>query len=533
VASNGVSFTVTVSLSGCGSGSEALLSGNYAMLLQGFDNTQPIGIGAAFNADGSGHIATVGGVEDINSAGNLGLFIGLVIDSAESSYSVGSDQRGCLTIVTEAGTGTPTAASSPITLSFRFSLGSVGSAASGVASSGQLVEFDSTGPAGVNTAGILLMQAPGTFYKVEINGPYAFGAAGREVGSGEFGIAGILTTDGNGNITGGVADYNTDNGGNLDGTSGATDFPASPLTINAGGTYNIGSVVGRGDVAFSLSDGTAVSAAVYVISAGELLMLRADQQSSSAPLFAGRMLSQSETSFATGDLNTTAVYYASGLGTSGTRTDLGIISASGTGTFSITLNQNDSGVLTSGSSSSGVYTVGSNGRALVSGIGKHNLVLYLAAPNEGFTLDSGAHCESGFLAPQIGGPFTNASAESPPPYAFGTTQPGDPHVDDISGVYNFDGIGNITGTSDDNSTGNGGTLNAGESINYTYAIDSTGTGVIPAGCSFTAGTCDFIFIVISPPGPTPPFGQVVLMDANSTTTYPALKMAGSSQAVGQ
>ena len=523
VASNGVGFTVTAALSGCGSGSEALLSGNYAMLVQGFDNMQPIGIGGVFDADGSGHVATGGvGAEDINSAGNLGHFIGLGIDPATSSYSVGSDQRGCLTLVTKAGMGTPSPASSPITISFRFSLGSVGSAVSGVASSGQVVEFDSTGPNGVNTAGYLLRQDPTAFYKAEINGPYVFGAAGREVGSGEFGIAGVLTTDGNGNITGGVADYNTDNGGNLDGASGATDFPASPLTFNAGGTYDIDTHSGRGDVVFFLSDGTIASAAVYVISANEILMLRADQQNSSTPLFAGRMLTPSKTSFGNGDLNGTAVYYASGLGTSGTRTELDIVTASGSGTFSVTLNQNDSGALTSGSSSSGVYTVSANGRALISGIGKHNSVFYLTAPNEGFGLDASAHCESGFLAPQSGGPFTNASAESPPPYAFGTIQLGDTYAPDGSGFFSFDGSGNVTGAHDLDSTGSGGTLSPDQPVSNTYAIDSTGTGVIPAGCSFTAGTCGLIFMVISPPSATSPFGQLVFMDAESGDPVPRL-----------
>ena len=166
-----------------------------------------------------------------------------------------------------------------------------------------------------------------------------------------------------------------------------------------------------------------------------------------------------------------------------------------------------------------------NGRVLVSGIGKHNSVLYLAARNEGFGLGSGAHCESGFLAPQNGGPFTDASTESPPPYAFGTIQPGNTHVDNSAGVISFDGNGNITGTSDDNSTGNGGSLNPGQSMNYTCAIDSTGTGVIPSGWSFTAGNCSFIFMVISPPSASSPFVEVVLMDANSSNTYPALKTA--------
>jgi hypothetical protein len=516
VASNGVGFTVTAALSACGSGSESLLSGHYAMLLQGFDNTQPIGIGGVFEADGSGHITI--GVEDINSAGNLGLFIGLGIDTAKSSYSVGSDQRGCLTIVTEAGTGNPSQAS-PITLSFRFSLGSV---TSGVASSGHLIEFDSTGPNGVNTAGYLERQDTSAFSNSAINGSYAFGASAREVGLGEFGLAGVFTTDGNGNITAGAADYNTDNGGNLDGVSGATDFPASPLTVKAGGTYNIGTYLGHGSLDFFLSDGTGVGAAVYVISATELLVMMEYPQSSHSPLYVGRILQQSKSSFGTGDLNGTAVYYASGLGTSGTRTELDIVTASGSGTFSVTLNQNDSGALTSGSSSSGVYTVSANGRALISGIGKHNSVFYLTAPNEGFGLDASAHCESGFLAPQSGGPFTNASAESPPPYAFGTIQLGDTYAPDGSGFFSFDGSGNVTGAHDLDSTGSGGTLSPDQPVSNTYAIDSTGTGVIPAGCSFTAGTCGLIFMVISPPSATSPFGQLVFMDAESGDPVPRL-----------
>jgi hypothetical protein len=488
------------------------------MLLQGFDNTQPIGLGAVFDADGAGHIAKTVGVEDINSAGNLGLFLNLTIDSTKSFYSVGSDQRGCLTIVTEAGTGSPSPASSPITIAFRFSLHSV---ASGIAYGGQIIEFDSTGSTGVNTAGYLQRQDTSAFSNSAITGSYAFGASAREVGLGKYGIAGVLTTDGSGNVTAGAADYNTDNGGNLDGVSGATDYPANSLTFNAGATYSIGSS-GRGNLSFTLSDGTAVGAAVYVTSATDLFMLRTDAQSSTSPLFAGRIVQQSESSFSAGDLNGTAVYYVSGLGTSGTRSSLDIVTATGSGTFSITINQNDSGALTSGSSSSGVYTVGANGRVLASGIGKHNGVIYLVAQNKGFGLGSGAHCESAFLAPQSGAPFTNGSFDSPPPYAFGTIHPEDPHVDDISGVASSDGNGNITGTGDDNSTGNGGSLNPGQSISYTYSIDSTGTGVIPEGCTFTSGTCDLIFIVISPPSATSPFGQVVLMDAGSSNTYPAL-----------
>jgi IPT/TIG domain/Putative Ig domain len=525
VASNGVTFTVTIA-SSCGSGSESLLSGHYALLVSGFDNSQPIGIGAVFDADGAGHVASTVGVEDINSAGDLGRYLGLSIDSAKSSYSVGSDQRGCLVIVSAAGTGTPSPASSPITLTFRFALTSL---TLGVAHSGRVVEFDSTGPSGVNTVGGLLRQDTSAFSTAAINGSYAFGAEGREVGSGQFGIAGAFTTNGAGGLTSAEADYNTENGGNLDGMSGATDFPSDPVTLNAGASYSVDTQSGRGEMGFDLSDGSVVAASIYVISAKELLLLRSNPQDSTSPLFVGRALQQSKASFGSGDLNGTSVYYASGIGSTGTRTDLAIINANGSGTFSITLNQNDSGVLTSGSSSSGTYTmgkntVGSTGRVLVSGIGKHNSVLYLVATNKGFTLDSGAHCDSGFLAPQSGAPFTNASVSSPA-YAFGTIRPGDPHVDDVSGILNFDGNENISGTADENSTGGGGTLNPDQAINSTYAVDATGTGLIPSGCSLTAGNCDYIFLVISPSSATFPFGEIVLMDANSGNTYPTEKAA--------
>jgi len=159
---------------------------------------------------------------------------------------------------------------------------------------------------------------------------------------------------------------------------------------------------------------------------------------------------------------------------------------------------------------------------LDSGIGKHNSVLYLAAPNEGFGLDASAHCESGFLVGQSGGPFTNASASSPPTYAFGTIQMGSTYAPDGSGFLSFDGSGTLTGTIDLDSTGSGGSLSPDQAFNFTYAIDSTGTGVIPAGCSFTAGNCVNLFMVISPPSASSPFGQLVLMDAESSNPVPTL-----------
>ncbi len=96
----------------CGSGNESILNGQYAFLLQGG------GAGAgysafigSFTADGSGHIT--GGLLDVNRTS--GPVTGLSILSAGSSYSVGADGRGCLTLANSFG-GTP---------AFRFSIGAL------------------------------------------------------------------------------------------------------------------------------------------------------------------------------------------------------------------------------------------------------------------------------------------------------------------------------------------------------------------------------------------------------------------------
>jgi Bacterial Ig-like domain (group 2) len=499
-------FVLTVTaVSACGSGSEGLLSGQYAIQLLGFDNGKPAAIGAIFDADGKGDIAKLVGIMDINSAGSsLGPTpnLNLSIESANSSYSVGSDQRGCLTIVI------PTAMA-PLTLKFRISLGSI---SGGVASNGHIIEFDSVAV----TAGVLRQQDTSVFNTGSFSGfSFVFGGSG---GDGKFGVAGAFSTSGTSITTG---ELDTNNTGTLDSDSALTDYPATGISFT--GSYSIAST-GRGTFTENFGGGVSVNGILYPVSASELLSMSSDTQSSTSPLFAEEVLKQTNASFGLGDLNATSVVYTSGLGTIAGTTDtqLGLVTPNGTGGFSITLNENDGGALTSGTVTTGVYSVAANGRSLVSGVGKHNAALYLVGPNEGFIVSSGGKVSSGFLEPQSGSPFTNASAKSPPPYALGAIQLEDPTVDLDSGVDNFDGVGTITGTNDDNSTGSGGSLNPNGSINDTYSIDATGTGSIPAGCSFTAGTCDLIFIVISPT-------KAVLTDAKplsgTSNADPSLRIA--------
>jgi hypothetical protein len=76
---------------------------------------------------------------------------------------------------------------------------------------------------------------------------------------------------------------------------------------------------------------------------------------------------------------------------------------------------------------------------------------------------------------------------------------------------------NISGTSDGNS---GGSLNPNSPFTGTYSIDSTGLGVVPAGCTIigTPGTCQSLFYIISPT-------KAVVLSLNSTSTNPDLQVA--------
>src|SRR5207245_805227 len=150
-ATNGVgspatqNFTLTVSTaSACGSGSESLLSGGYAILLKGFDSSgNPVLIGGVltFNGTNGGGLITAGAI-DMNL--NTGVQTNLTVTSG--SYSVGTDHRGCMAITTSAGTQ-----------NYRFSLGNISSY---VASPRHVIGFDTTRPF---TAGIMRKQSGGPF----------------------------------------------------------------------------------------------------------------------------------------------------------------------------------------------------------------------------------------------------------------------------------------------------------------------------------------------------------------------------------
>jgi len=501
-----LSITVNPAPTCTSGGSESLLNGQYAFVLKGFDNgtgtgetsPQPALIGGVLTFNGTGGITA--GAIDLNL--NAGVQTNLSVTSASSSYHVTSDQRGCMVVTTSAGTQ-----------NYRFSLGNI---TGGVASTGHVIGFDTTGPF---TAGVLRKQPSSAFSTSQVTGNFAFGVSsaqnilscngGTNCG-GAFGAVGVFNFS-SGSVTGGEVDFN--NNGQLDGSSTNTNWPASPVAINSGGTYTISNTNGRGTVSFTpaATGATVVNAVIYVVSSTEVLLLSSDPQASNSA-FTGELLKQSGTLSGT-PLSGAYVGYQSGLSSTAgaSRTTLLLLTASGSSITGFQL-RNDAGSFQSKSIGSGItYSATAQGRVIIpASPGNNPPMFYLVNANQAFFLNQGTSVESGFFQSQTGGPFTNTSASGA--YAFGEIDPQVANSSDNLGVATFTPATTTISVIDDQNGSGGQTLDQTQS--FTYSIDSTGLGMIPSSgssctISATSTTCQTVFYVISPT-------KAVIMDTQSS-----------------
>ncbi len=487
-ATQSLSITVNAAATCVSGGSESLLNGSYAMLLKGFDSSgNPALVGGVLTFNGTGGITS--GAIDMNL--NAGVQTNLSVTSASSLYHVTSDHRGCMVITTSAGTQ-----------NYRFSLGNI---SSGVASTGHVIDFDTTGPF---TSGLMRKQS-GSFSNSTLNGSFAFGASSPQntaQGGGRFGVVGVITFNGGGGITGGSEDFNQN--GTIDGNAANTNWPASPISITSvGSSYTVASN-GRGTLTVAIIGTTAIFKEVlYVVSSSETLFMTSDAQTlANHNITAGEALLQSGT-LSGNPLSGAYIGYQSGLNTTGTtpvsRTTLLLLNASG---INITGNQlrNDGGSFQSKSIGTGItYSVTSSGRMTVSGGGGTGPIFYLVSPNQAFALNGNNTVDTGFFQSQTG---TSASGT----YAFGVIDPQDASVGTESGVATFtSATTSISGISDGNSNGSQSLANPFGP--QSYSIDSTGLVSTPSGCtiSATSTTCQTLIYVISPT-------KAVVMDIGST-----------------
>jgi hypothetical protein len=387
VADNTKSASVSVTIVATGActdtGSESLLSGQYAFILSGYTaESSFLAAVGSFTADGTGKITA--GVVDSNGAL---VQSGASIDPTQSSYSVGSNHLGCATIVTSSGTFTT-----------RLSVGGI---TSGVATAGRLVEWDNATSATYLTAvGQILKQTvpanvPSGSYVYQLTGVYGSSSQYRT------GVVGMITAEAGtsgGTVTGGEYDVNVEgviNDGN------GLSIPYSGNT----GTYTAPDpTTGRFTVATTLNSTTSNHVG-YLVSGSQFLQLSTDALASDTAVLVGMAQLQSGSlSLTTG---TNLVYYVTGTESA----ELGLINVTGSTSFTANYYEDVAGGPESPQNPQCSYAIDGNGRLVTSGAActmylttyskMYPPVFYLTGPNTGVMLGTGAGVYVGQVEPQV------------------------------------------------------------------------------------------------------------------------------------
>lgn len=388
------------------------LSGQYAFLIQGFDDAtgQQIVTVGSFIADGNSNITK--GEEDRNGPAGYNPAV-----TFSGTYAVGLDNRGTMTINDSLGASD----------TFAFALGAI---SSGVASKGTILEFDdTTGTSGQRAVGNFYVQEVATFGLPAITGPYAFQFAGQDTTVGTRKVTvGAFTADGSGNVTNGEFDAN--DGGAVSNGS----FTAAFATTSDTATF--------GRLTLTLAGGASGASVIYGVSPGQLLIMGSGVEATEG-LAAGQVLAQSTPPFTTASLNNNIIFYSQGLGSipGNSLSSIGLAAFDGAGNFTFSLDQNDSGTLSS-PFGSGSYSVASNGRAPLTGLATHSPILYLTQANTGLYLSTGSDAAAGQFLQQASGPFSTVSVSGN--YFFGTFPPSVTGSGLNSGIFTSTGNGSLS-----------------------------------------------------------------------------------------
>ena len=413
-------------------------------------------------ADGNGNIT--GGTIDTNGTGLPAPVSNAALSA--TTYAVGADNRGKLTLTSASGSST-----------YVIALNSI---SSGVAGGGYITEFDSSGK---SLTGVLALETPAAFNTSSIVNGFAFGTDGFAANS----TAAALTHRGT------IGEVQFSGAGGITGAELLSTGSGSTTPIVPGsGPISIGSN-GRGTLSLVLPGGATLNFVVYVVSTGKLFLLTSDPASGSSgkDLLYGQALQQTTTSgsFTAASLNSVSVVRTERLAVSSNGApfpdaQVGLYTFSG-GKVSLASDENSGGTITS-NNLSGSYTVAANGRVtlnLGTGIGgcsdcvSVQTFFYLVGANQGFVLDFSSPVVSGYFEPQTATGFSVASFSGT--YGSGTLDPLSQSGAFTSEVLNSTGAGSVTGTEDQNVSG---TLSPDVAATAGYTVSSTGrVAVTPTG----------------------------------------------------
>lgn len=431
-----LSITVVALSAACGTGNESIMQGQYAFSLRGWNSSGFLAAIGSFTADGNGHI-TAGTVD---SNGTLGVKSGSITASG-SSYSVGSDNRGCATIVTPF-----------YTFTTRFAL-EVPKAPP--ATAGALEEWE-PGPTPYIAVGRILLQKnipaklPAGNWVFQQSGIYSTSQY-------RTGVVGVIKADGNGNYTGG--EYDSNMRGTLHTYTGLT------------GTYtNADPTTGRYTQATTLK-GVTDHRAIYLVSSTHFLELTTEAPGLTSPVLIGEAHAQSGSLTVSGKL----IYSASGvmdtLG-NGNTVQIGLLTVTGATGFTMNLYEDYAGTWTTPTPTAltcryAIDTYGKLATTPGSGCLNYGVSIYLTGPNTGVTMASDTGVLLGQLAPQSATSLTSGA------YYFGTQlEPVNRAEETEVGVGIITG-GGVTGVGDITSPSS--PQQASQPISETLTVNSDGT----------------------------------------------------------
>jgi hypothetical protein len=311
--------------------STAALAGTFVFNLAGSDSAQnPFATVGSITADAGGTIST--GVQD---SSDNGAFASAQPISG-GTLAVAASGRGSLSVATAAGT-------------LNFAVYPVDS------NHLKLVETDAQ--PGSLLAGDAFRQQ-GTISNASFSGPFAFTVAGADVTTGPLVGGGLLAPDGAGNISSGIEDLN------IAGSFG-TGFA---LTGNYALAAN-----GRGTLTFT---NPTIGTSNFVIypSSGGVQMLESD------PSFTvtGTALAQTGT-FSNSSISGTFAVNFTGASAGGPFDSVSSLKSDGAGHFNGIIDINNSGILSTGDSIFGSYSIDATGRGpmtLNSPLGPQSLMVY-------------------------------------------------------------------------------------------------------------------------------------------------------------
>jgi len=432
-----LSVTVVAHSTACGTGNESALKGQYAFSLAGYTSDGFLGAVGSFTADGDGNITA--GYVDANgqqTGGNgLGVQAGSVTASG-SSYTMGSDNRGCATIVTPF-----------YTFVTRFAL----PPGTGSNARGTIQEFE-TSPADFIGSGQIMQQTvPASVPK----GVWVY----RQVGvleSERVAVVGTKTVGTAGVVTGG--EYDSNWAGTMHTYTGLAGTSTAP-----------DSTTGRYTVTTTLS-GISLTRAAYLVSGTQEVEITIT--GAATTILIGDVRLQSGSLTLSGNVAT----YGEGSGSSGSVAQFATLGVSGSSfTANVYADVGGTWATPTPTQPTCSFSIDAYGKVSASGATcgtsysgstwSHPPIYYLTGPNTGFMLGSDANATVGELVPQ------SATAITAGNYYFGTAEAmvQSSGWDTATGVAALTAGGALTGTED------GSTVGGNEPVSQTLTVNADGT----------------------------------------------------------